>query len=85
MASVCFKGALRSWRLKISIYSFKEKIFSFKKLVVLSNYTENEIGGAIKCLKRGCEKLHGEPPYVLHALKNISVAFTQLCAFLPKQ
>lgn len=51
MASICFKGALISWRLKLGIYSFKEKIFFLKKLVVLSNYTENEIEEAIKCLK----------------------------------
>lgn len=37
---------------KIGHFHFKEKTsLGGEELVILSNYTENEIGGAIKCLK----------------------------------
>lgn len=61
VASICFKGALWSWGLKLHIYSSKAKpSLGGKELVILSNYTENEIGGAIKCLKWGSEKFHSK-------------------------
>lgn len=63
VASICFKGALWSWSLKSRIYSSKAKpSLGGTELVILSNYTENEIGGAIKCLKWGSEKFLNEKP-----------------------
>lgn len=77
VASICFKGALWSWSLKLHIYSLKAKpSLGGKELVILSNYTENEIGGAIKCLKWGSEKFHNEIPlFAAHAKNHVSVAF----------
>lgn len=82
VASICFKGALWSWSLKLHVYSLKAKpSLGGKELVILSNYTENEIGGAIKCLKWGSEKFHGEKkkPYLLHMQKP---RFRCLCLIL---